>query len=68
MIDLNNITNTQIRNVIDEYIHSARDRAILTDRLVDGITYESLAEKYDLSTMQTKRIIYRCEGIIFRHL
>ena len=68
MINLDNITNTQIRYVIEEYIHSARDRAILTDRLVDGLTFEQLSEKHDLSTVQTKRIVYRCENILFNHL
>ena len=68
MLNLENITNTQIRSVIDEYIHSARDRAIMKDRLVDGLTYERLSEKHDLSTVQTKRIVYKCEQILFRHI
>ena len=68
MLNLENITNTQIRSVIDEYIHNARDRQIMKDRLVDGLTYESLSEKHELSTVHTKRIVYKCEQIIFRHL
>ena len=31
-------TNSQIRALIDEYIHSERDRAILKRRLVDAMT------------------------------
>lgn len=42
-------SNSQIERVIDEYIHSERDRKILKRRLVDGICYEPLAEEFGLS-------------------
>ena len=58
------MTNTEIIYRIDEYIHSERDRAILKRRFVDGITYEALAEEFDLSVSQVKRIIYKHEHII----
>lgn len=32
-------TNSQIRDLIREHIHSERDRKILFRRLVDGVTY-----------------------------
>ena len=54
-------TNSEIRNLIDEYIHSERDRAILKRRLIDGICFESLAEEFDMSVAQVKRIVYRGE-------
>lgn len=60
-------TNSQIRETIAEHIHSERDRAILQRRLIDGITFERLAEEFDLSPRQLKTIVYRCEDIIFRH-
>lgn len=50
-------TNTEIINLINEYIHSERDRELMKRRLVDGICYEPLAEEFDLSTVQTKRIV-----------
>ena len=37
-------SNSRIRELIQEYIHSDRDRQILTRRLVDGIVFEKLAE------------------------
>lgn len=61
-------TNSQISAVIDEYIHSQRNRNILKRRYVDGITYERIAEEFDLSVRQTKTIIYRAEEIIFSHV
>lgn len=61
-------TNSQIQALIEDYIHSERDRRILYRRLVDGITYERLAEEFEISTAQTKRIIYKAEEILFRHI
>jgi hypothetical protein len=52
-------SNTEIINLINEYIHSERDRQIMKRRLVDGICYEPLAEEFDLSTIQAKRIVLK---------
>lgn len=59
-------TNSGVSSLIDEFIHSERDRAILKRRLIDGITYEALAEEFDLSVTQVKRIVYKGEDIIFK--
>lgn len=61
-------TNSQIREIIAEYIHSERDRKILCRRLIDGITFEKLAEEFDLSVRQVKTIVKRSENILFRHV
>ena len=52
--------------MIDEYVHSERDRGILKRRYVDGLTYERLAEEFDLSVAQIKRIIYKYEKYLFK--
>lgn len=61
-------SNRQVAEIIDEYIHSERDRKILKRRLIDGIFYEPLAEEFKLSVRQTKNIVYKGEQIIFKHL
>ena len=61
-------TNSQIKALIDEHIHSERDRKILYRRLVDGITFEPLAEEFELSTRYVKTIVYKAEKVLFRHL
>ena len=61
-------TNSRIRELIGEHIHSERDREILCRRLIDGITIEKLAEEFDLSPRQTRNIIHRNEEILFRHI
>lgn len=61
-------TNSQIATLIDEYIHSERNRNILKRRLIDGICFEPLAEEFDLSVQHTKSIVYREQDKVFRHL
>lgn len=61
-------TNSQIKALIDEHIHSERDRAILCRRLVDGICFEPLAEEFGLSVRHVKTIVYKSEEILFKHL
>ena len=61
-------TNSRIRELIAEHIHSQRDRAILERRLIDGITFERIAEEFDLSVRQTKSIVYKAQEQLFRHL
>lgn len=68
-------TNSQIRELIDEYIHSARDREILYWRLIDGLTYEQIANRYQqehpdnyISVDTVKRAIRKSESKLFSHL
>ena len=61
-------TNSQIRSLIDGYIHSERDRAILKRRLIDGICFEPLAEEFDMSVRQMKTIVYKAQDRLFKHI
>ena len=60
-------SNSEISLIIDEWIHSERDRQILKRRLIDGCCYEPLAEEFNLSVRQVKSIIYKNENIVFKH-
>lgn len=65
------LSRTEIENLIDEWIvgrNAERDRAILKRRLIDGITYDRLAEEFDLSVRQTKNIVYKCEDLLYKHI
>lgn len=55
-------------NLIDQWIFSERDRAMLKRRLLDGITYEKIAEEFDMSTRHVKRIIPKVEDKLFKHV
>ena len=68
MRDLDDISNSEIEQAIDEWIHSERDRKILKRRLIDGICYEPLAWEFDMSVRQMKNIVSRAEEKLFKHL
>ena len=61
-------TNSEVAEVIDEYVHSERDRALLKRRLIDGITQEVLAEEFDLSVRQVQRLLYKLQDRVLSHL
>lgn len=50
-------TRTEWERLIDDYIFNERNRHILKRRLLDGITFEKLAEEFDMSVLQVKRIV-----------
>ena len=60
--------NSEIQAVIDEWIHSEKERKILHRRLIDGLTIEELAEEFDRSPRQMQRIINRLQTIVFLRL
>ena len=62
------MSRTEWSALIDEWIFSERDRSILKRRLLDGITYERLAEEFELSVRQIKNIVYRSEDKLFKHV
>lgn len=61
-------SNSEIEAAIDEWIHSERDRAMLKRRYIDGLTYEQLAEEFDLSVRHTKTIIYKASDRLFKKM
>ena len=59
-----NIPRSEVEKIIDEWIFNERNRNLLKRRLLDGVTYERLAEEFDLSTQQVKSIVYKSQGIL----
>ena len=65
------VPNSEILKLISENIsgrNAERDRKILRRRLIDGITYERLAEEFELSANHIKRILYARERELMRCL
>lgn len=63
-----NLSKTEIEELITEHIvgrNAERNRKVLYRRLIDGICYEPLAEEFDMSVSQIKRVVYKGEQIIF---
>ncbi len=48
--------NSQMTEFINEYIHSERDRKILIDRFINGLTYKEQSLRYNMSERQLIRI------------
>lgn len=61
-------SRTELTEAIDEWILNEKHRAILKRRLIDGICFEPLAEEFDMSPRQIKRIVYKSQEILFRHI
>ena len=64
------LCRTEICNLIDEWIigrNAERDREILKRRLIDGLTYEDLAEEFNLSVRQISNILYKRQEQLFKH-
>lgn len=54
-----NLTTDEINYLVDQYVHNAKHRVILRLRLLDGTTYEEIAEQVNMSDRQIKNIVYR---------
>lgn len=51
------ISNTELSKLIDDWVRGERDRKIMKRRLIDCICYEPLAEEFDLSVQNIRRIV-----------
>lgn len=53
------IPTSELKHLIEEYVHNKKYREILYFHFIDGETFESIAESFDLSTTRIKDIIYK---------
>ena len=61
-------TNSEMKEIIAEHIHSIRDRKILSMCFIDGITHERIAEEVELSPRQVSNIISKGSIVIAKCL
>ena len=61
------LSRSQIEYLTDEWILNARDRLIVKRKLIDGITFEALAEEQNLSVQTIKRVVYKALSVIKQH-
>jgi hypothetical protein len=64
MNKFDNISNTDLSRLIDEWVKGERDRAIMKRRLIDCICFEPLAEEFSLSVQTTHKIVQKKLKII----
>lgn len=58
------LTNSEIERRISEHIHSERDRRIMRMRLVDGMTYERIAETVEMSPRYIRSLVTKLKNIL----
>ena len=62
------LSRNEIEYLIDQFVFSSRYREILKDRLIEGMTYEMISTRHDLSVSQVKNIIRKNKENVFRHI
>ena len=64
-------SRSELEAIIHEWVigrNAERDRAIISRRLFDGITFERLAEEFDMSPRQIRTICHKREKEIYAHV
>lgn len=51
------LSRSEWNKMIDEWVFSKKKREILKARILDGMTYEKIAEEFDMSVRQIKYIV-----------
>lgn len=59
------LSRNEIDYLIEQWVFNERDRALVRRKLFDAVTFERLAEEFDLSVRQTKNIYYKWTKKIF---
>ena len=63
-----NLDRYQWEDLIDRWIFDEQHRAMLKRNLLDGWTYEHIAEEFEMSSRQIARIIPRLQNQLFKHI
>ena len=66
--NLVDLSRSEMAHLIEEYCFVARDREILKSRWLDGLTFEEIAAKHDISVRQAKNIIRKNREIVLTHV
>ena len=66
--ELDDFSTDRINYLIEQYIHSERDLAIIRRNLIDDIIFEDMEPEFELSVRRLKTIVYKGMEKIFRHI
>ena len=62
------LSRSEWEKLIDEYVFNETHRAMLKRNLLDGRTYEQIAEQFDCSRDKVARLIPKLEDRLFRKI
>lgn len=66
--EIEDLSRSELENLIDEYVHHARNREILKRRLLDGALYKEIAAEFHLDSDYTRKLIHKEEDKLFRKI
>lgn len=67
-VDWGDYFNSDAERVINEVVHNKRDRELMRLRLIDGLTFQQMAEALDLSVRHTQNLYAKYAPRVFKHL
>ena len=62
------LSRSEWEKLIDEWIFNELHRAMLKRNLLDGRTYEQIAEQFGISTRQVARLIPKLQEKLFKRI
>lgn len=63
-----NLSRSEVEWLIREYCFCCKQREILFSRWIDGLTFDEIAEKHEISVRQAKNIIRKYREIVLTHI
>ena len=63
-----NYTYSEMSEIIEENIHSQRDRLILRKCFIDGLSHEKISEEINMSNRQVSNIISKYSVMLIEYL
>ena len=58
----------QWEDLVDRWVFNEQHRQMLKRNLLDGWTYERIAEEFEMSSRQIARIIPKLQNQLFKHI
>lgn len=68
LTDKYDLSRTEWERLIDEWIFNETHRRMIKRKLLDGVSYEKMAEEFDITCNTAKRIIKRYKQELINHL
>ena len=54
--------------LIEQWVHNEKDRAMLERKYLDGLTFEAVAEEFELSVNHCQTRIKKAKEQLFKHI
>lgn len=67
-MSIDDISRSDWERLILEWVKNERDRKILIRRYLDGLTFDCLADEFDMSVQNVKHICYKQWDKVTKHI